>query len=58
MNNIQFGINKDLLNFLLNEGNYLIENKNSKSEEIHLAIILKLAKIYSKIPIYLNMHAD
>lgn len=51
---IKFEINKDLLHYLNNEGNYLLEIQN----ELQRNITMKIAEVYSKHPFYLNTHAD
>lgn len=60
LNSIQFGINKDLLNFLLTDGKYLLEVEvlESQGEIIQREITLNLAQIFANIPFYLNIHAD
>ena len=56
LNSIKFTINNLLLDYLNNEGNYLL--KHNKEKDFQRAIILKIASTFSKVPFYLNVHAD
>jgi DNA-directed RNA polymerase, mitochondrial len=58
MSSIKFKINEDLLNYLENEGNYLIEEKEDKSEELQKLTTLQIAKTYINTPFYLPLQAD
>nr|QWO71400.1 RNA polymerase [Lyophyllum semitale] len=64
LNTIKFKINTSLLNYLENEGKYLLDSYykelESKSAKLHAEITLKIAKSYSKIkiPFYINTFAD
>jgi hypothetical protein len=57
LNSIKFCINDSLLNFLNNEGNYLITEVES-DDELQRDITLRLANIYLNISFYLNCKAD
>ena len=56
-NNIQFGINNTLLEYILNEGQYLIESLDEETK-FNSNISLKIANLFKNIPFYLNTHAD
>ena len=56
LNSIKFSINNLLLDYLNNEGNYLLNS--NKEKEFQRAITLKIASTFSKVPFYLNVHAD
>ena len=60
LNSIQFEINNDLLNFLLNEGNILLDIKKDKdnTELLQNIITIKIAETYKNLPFYLNTFAD
>ena len=53
LNNIKFRINIELLEFLMNEGQYLIDFKNSDQ-----LISLAAAKLFKDTFFFLNTHAD
>jgi hypothetical protein len=55
---IKFGINNLLLDYINNDGSYLLEKLSSESEELQREFTLKVAKIYSKSPIYLPVNSD
>jgi hypothetical protein len=57
MNSIKFGINNTVLNYLNNEGKYLLDSIPPENI-IQREIIFKIAQLYSKVPFYLNVHAD
>lgn len=57
LNKIKFSINNSLLNYLKNEGRYLLDSVDIGNKDKHL-ITLELADIYKNIPFYLNVHAD
>ena len=57
LNSIKFGVNNLLLDYLTNEGKYLLE-LIKPDNVIHREITLKIAKLFSKVPFYLNVHAD
>jgi DNA-dependent RNA polymerase len=57
LNSIKFCINSSLLNFLSNEGNYLITEVPAENE-LQRDITLKVANAYKNIPFYLNCKAD
>jgi hypothetical protein len=60
LNELEFGINTTLLNYLLNEGNYLLNDDklNNKSDLLQKEMTLKIARTYSNKPFYLPVHAD
>jgi len=62
LNSIKFGVNVYLLNYLENEGNFLLDSENNqeidKSEELQREITLKVARTFSNIPFYLSTHSD
>lgn len=64
LNSFKFKINTELLYYLENDGQYIlnkyINDLESKSEKLHANITIKIAKIYSKItiPFYINTFAD
>ena len=58
LNRVKFNVNKDLLNYLLNEGNYLLIDEESEKRSIQNSITLKVANIYSKYTFYLNVNSD
>lgn len=57
LNSTEFQVNIELLNYILNEGEYLLENKNEK-QIFQNNITLKVASIYSKFKFYLNLNCD
>jgi hypothetical protein len=57
LNSIQFSINNSLLNFLNNEGNYLLSEVPSE-DEFQRDITLKIAEIFENVTFYLNCKAD
>ncbi len=56
-NQIKFGINKSLLDFIQNEGKYLLDEVDLDNK-MNNKITLNLANIYKDIPFYLNAYAD
>ena len=57
LNSIKFGINNLLLNYLLNEGKYILDSAILKND-LQKEITLKLAEIIGDTPFYLTCHAD
>jgi hypothetical protein len=58
LNSIKFGINNSLLEYITSEqGKYILECVKA-DDDLQRIITLKLAKIYSNIPFFLNTHAD
>jgi len=55
LNSIKFSINKALLDYLNNDGKFLLD---FIKEDTHRIITLKIAESFSNIPFYLNVHAD
>ena len=55
---IKFGINNHLLDFINNDGLYLLEKLSNEGEELQRELTLKVAKIYSKTPFYLPVNSD
>jgi len=64
LSSIKFEINENFLNYLENDGNYLLDDSNldnsSKSnlDPIQKAIILKIAKVFKSTPFFLPVHSD
>nr|YP_009574413.1 hypothetical protein [Arthrobotrys musiformis]QBM31531.1 hypothetical protein [Arthrobotrys musiformis]QBM31681.1 hypothetical protein [Arthrobotrys musiformis] len=60
LNNIKFRINKNLFNYLNNDGKFLIEYVKSEDPKNFINIItsLELAKVFLNIPFYLLHKAD
>ncbi len=60
LNKIKFNVNKELLNYILNEGSYLLECDKDDNDKRNLqnSITIKVAKIYSKYNFYLNVNSD
>lgn len=56
-NNIQFGINNSLLEFIEGEGSYLLPTED-KEALYNFNISIKIANLFKNIPFYLNTHAD
>ena len=60
-NNIPFGINTELLDFIQNDGKFLLElpqNIEDNSVKINQEISIKIANLFRNVPFYLNTHAD
>jgi len=57
LNSIKFSINSLLLDYLNNEGNYLLDEVKSE-DELQRLITLKIGETYENVPFYLNVHAD
>lgn len=57
LNSIKFSINTLLLEYLNNEGNFLLD-LIKEDNDTQRAIVLKIAESFSKVPFYLNVHAD
>jgi DNA-directed RNA polymerase len=57
LNSIKFSINNTLLDYLNNEGKYLLEEIKA-DDLLQRTITLKIAETYKNIPFYLNTHAD
>jgi len=59
INQNKFSVNVDLLNYLKNDGNSILEKyiEDSKSK-LQNEITLKIAEIYSIHPFYLNVNCD
>lgn len=53
----KFGVNNLLLDYLLNEGKYLLDSWDSK-DELSLNITLNLVETLRNTPFYLTIHAD
>lgn len=59
MSSTKFAINLDLLDYIYSDkGKYLIEEELDTSSDIQREMTLNVAKVYSGIPFYLNVHAD
>ena len=59
MSSIIFGINNQLLNYLNNEGKYLLEDVElTRSEILQRFFTIKIGHIFSNLPFYLSIHAD
>ena len=60
LNNIKFKINKDLINYILNDGIYLLEKiKNDQLENyINSLITIKIAETYINSSFYLTHNCD
>jgi DNA-directed RNA polymerase len=57
LNSIKFGINNLVLDYLNNEGKYLLDSIKPKNK-LQREITLKIGQLFSKVPFYLNVHAD
>jgi hypothetical protein len=57
LNHIKFGVNKLLLNYLDNEGQFLLNEIDIK-DSLQKEITLKIARSFSNIPFYLTTNAD
>ena len=57
ISSIKFNINKDLFNYIENEGKYLLDSYNPQNK-LQLDLTMKIAKIYYNIPFYLNTSCD
>ena len=57
LNSVKFGVNNLLLNYLLNEGNYLLDKIKAK-DALQRSITLKLAETLSNTPFYLTVRSD
>ena len=58
LNSIKFGVNNDLLNYILSpEGSYILENITPE-DELQRIITLNVAYVYRNTYFYLNTHAD
>jgi hypothetical protein len=58
-NTTKFCVNTDLLDYVNNEGSYLIEEKlKDEKNKLQTIITLKIAKIYSDVVFYLNTNCD
>lgn len=57
LNSTKFGINTLLLNYLKNEGSYLLESEKIK-DELQKEITIKLAEILTNTPFYLTVRSD
>lgn len=53
----KFSINNLFLNYIKNEGNYLL-NEIKAEDEMQRIITLKVSETFSNTPFYLNVHAD
>lgn len=60
LNSLQFTINSDLLNYLDNEGSFLLEyyRETDYKNYINNCIILDIARTYKTTPFYLNVNLD
>ena len=67
LNNIKFKINNKLLDYIQNEGSFLLFEKRPTfkselaafhSKELQRVITLKIAEVYKDLDFYLNVHAD
>lgn len=57
LNKVKFNVNMDLLNYILNEGNYLLDDDSEKIN-FQNTLTIKVAKVYSKYDFYLNVNCD
>jgi len=57
LSSLKFSINNMLLDYLKNEGNFLLDFIKADND-LQRDITLKIADSFSKIPFYLNVHAD
>lgn len=57
LNSIKFGVNNLLLDYLMDEGSYILDYIEPDND-LQRNITLKIAKLFSKVPFYLNVHAD
>jgi len=51
-------VNKELLDYLLNDGKFLLEDDENMKKNFQNNITLKVATIYSKFEFYLNVNSD
>lgn len=58
MSSIKFGFNKDLIEYLSNEGYYLLKEELTESESLQQFIQLKVAEAYSDTPVYIPLQVD
>jgi hypothetical protein len=56
MSSIKFSINNLLLDYLINDGSYLLDIDDG--DKLQKDITLKIASTYKNIPFYLTIHAD
>jgi DNA-directed RNA polymerase len=57
LNSIKFRVNNLLLDYLIGEGKFLLETIDPENK-VHREITLKIAKLFSRVPFYLNVNAD
>lgn len=57
LNSIKFGVNNLLLDYLMNEGRYILDHIEADND-LQRNITLEIAKLFSQVPFYLNVHAD
>jgi hypothetical protein len=57
LNKTEFSVNKELLDYILNEGSYLLEHDKDQ-KELQNIITIKVAQTYSKYKFYLNLNCD
>jgi len=60
LNNLKFKVNTDLLDYLENDGSFILDyyNDNKMDKYINNIISMKIAEVYKNIPIYLNVNID
>lgn len=58
INKTKFNINNELLNYILNGGEYLLEGEDNEKSQLQNKITLKVAKVYAKYDFYLNVNSD
>jgi hypothetical protein len=63
MSSVKFNINKELLNYITNEGSFLFDNidklnLSQASEELLLITTLQIAKTFEDVSFYLPLLID
>ena len=56
LNKIQFTVNSELLEFLLGEGQYILNS--IKENEVQRSITLQVAEVFNNVPFYIPVQAD
>lgn len=58
LNSLKFKINSDFLDYLNNEGSFILDSYKNTSSYINNVIAFNIANIYRDIPFYLNVSLD
>lgn len=58
LNSLKFSVNSDFINYIENEGSFILDHYKSSKSYINNIIAYDIAKVYKNFPFYLNVNLD